>query len=189
MIQAMNHNNDSSSNPVRTEHSSVRTGLMPSEALNRFEPPEGFVPAAAEKIAETLRYGFRVANFSLLIRDGVGSEVVPMMPIAIIPAAPLWLSGMINLRGNLIPVCDLTRLLDVDPDMQPDNPMILVLDKGEQASGFIIDGYPQALTTLHPLNQLPGLPKLLSRYVAAAYTVEDEIWLEFDHEGFLLDAG
>lgn len=184
----MNHSDDSSASPVYADHESAGTGVAPSDALTRFKPPEGFVPASADLGAEWLRYGFRVADYSLLIQESVGSEVVPMMPIATVPAGPNWLSGIINLRGNLVPVCDLARMLDASSGTDGHDAMILVLDKGEQAAGFVINGYPQALTGLQKLNQLPVLPELLSRYVDTAHTLEDEIWLEFDHEGFLLDA-
>lgn len=179
---------DTSGIPGRIDDKALRTEVLPSEALNRYEPPEGFVSVSTEEKTGELRYGFRTADLSLLIHRGVGSEVVRMMPIATVPAGPAWLRGMINLRGNLIPVCDLARLLGQEVDVAKRDLMILVLDKGESAAGFIIDGHPHALTSLRPLNQIPVLPDLLSRYVEAAYSIENEIWLEFDYTGFLLEA-
>lgn len=174
--------------PGRTDQDAVRSGILPSEALTRFVPPEGFVPVATETTSRQLRYGFRVADYLLLIRAGVGSEVVPMMPVAVIPSGPAWLSGIMNLRGNLVPVCDLARLLGHQGDASPRHPMLLVLDKGDKAAAFVIDGYPRALTSLHRLNQIPTLPDLLAHYVSTAYSEGDDIWLEFDHEAFLLEA-
>lgn len=162
--------------------------MAPSEALTRFEPPAGFVPAMLDSTAQQLRYGFRSAGLGLLIRAGVGSEAVPMMPIAEIPNGPVWLLGMINLRGNLVPVCDLRLLLGGEARAAQEKPMILVLDKGEQAAGFVIDGYPIALTGLRPANQLPGLPQALEKHVQTMIATNEEVWLEFDHEGFLEEA-
>ncbi|MDQ1314812.1 MAG: twitching motility protein PilI [Pseudomonadota bacterium] len=174
---------------VRTEKTSARTAVSPSEALNRFEPPEGFVPVATETVKKQLRYGFRSGGLSLLIQGGVGSEVVPMMPLAAIPNGPGWLQGVINLRGNLVPVCDLAQMLSDAPDA-PDvaarKTMILVLDKGDKAAGFVIDGHPVALNDLRLTNQVPELPEFLANYVRAAHSTDEEVWLEFDHEGFLL---
>lgn len=138
--------------------------------------------------AKQQRYGFRSAGVGLLIRQSIGSEAVPMMPMAAIPNGPHWLLGMINLRGNLVPVCDLRRLIGGDPDAVLEKPMILVLDKGERAAGFLIDGYPIALTGLRPMNQLPGLPQPLEKHVRTMITSDEEVWLEFDHEGFLEEA-
>ena len=160
-------------------------GILPSQALTRFEPPKGFVPVTLQSATKQLRYGFRTAGLGLVIRQGVGSEAVPMMPMAVIPNGPTWLLGVINLRGNLVPVCDLRRLVGGDFDTALEKPMILVLDKGDKAAGFLIDGYPHALTSLRPANPLPGLPEPLVRHVKTMITTDDEVWLEFDHEGFL----
>jgi chemotaxis signal transduction protein len=156
-----------------------------SEALNRFEPPPGFVPVTIERQVKTIRYGFHAAGLSLLIRQGVVSEIVPMMPFAEIPNGPGWLLGVINLHGNLVPVCDLGRALGSDAGAGSAKPMILVIDKGAKSAGFLIDGYPRALVDLRPASQVQGLPDLLARHVAATLTTKEEVWLEFDHEGFL----
>lgn len=174
--------------PVHAPHPARRKIIPPSEALNRFEPPEGFVPVVTEGTTRKVRYGFRAAGLALLIRQGMGSEVVPMMPLAAIPNGPAWLQGMINLHGNLVPVCDLGRALGGGVETGMSKPMILVLDKGEKAVGFVIDGYPCAITGLRPASQVHGLPELLARHVQATLATEEEVWLEFDHEGFLEEA-
>jgi len=162
-----------------------RPALSPSEALNRFEPPEGFAPVATETVAKKLRYGFHAVGLSMLIREGMPSEVLPMMPFAAIPNGPGWLLGMINLHGTLVPVCDLRRVLENSAEPGMAKPMILVLDKGDKAAGFVIEGYPCAVTGLHPTSQVSALPELLGRHVTATLATEDEVWLEFDHAGFL----
>jgi twitching motility protein PilI len=162
--------------------------VPPSQALNRFEPPAGFAPVATEVAAKQVRYGFRAIGLSFLIRERVPSEVVPMMPFAAIPNGPGWLLGMINLHGNLVPVCDLGRVLGGDAAAGSAKPMILVLDKGDKAAGFVIDGYPFAVTGLRQASQVPGLSELLRRHVTDTLATENEVWLEFDHEGFLEEA-
>lgn len=162
-----------------------RTVVPPSEALNRFEPPEGFAPVATATVVKKLRYGFHAVGLSILIREGVPSEVLPMMPAASIPNGPGWLLGMINLHGTLVPVCDLRRVVETGVETDSAKPMILVLEKGEKAAGFVIGGYPCAVTGLRATSQLSGLPDLLARHVTATLATEDEVWLEFDHAGFL----
>lgn len=171
--------------PAASPVNATRATVMPSEALTRFEPPQGFVPVAIERQVKTIRYGFHAAGLALLIRQGIGSEVVPMMPFAPIPNGPGWLLGIINLHGNLVPVCDMGRALGRTAEPGSAKPMILVIDKGAKSAGFLIDGYPCALTNLRPASQVQGLPDLLARHVAATLANDEEVWLEFDHEGFL----
>jgi len=175
--------------------------LSPTEALGRFEPPQGAGLVVAEEAVERVRYGFKVGSLSLLVGPQAGSEVGPLAPIAGIPNSPSWLLGMINLRGNLVPVFDLARACGLDAsrasaepggEESAAKPMILVFDKGEKAAGVLIDGFPRALTGLRRAGQLTGLPEPLARHVPAALAAADEVWFEFDHESFfgaLLDSG
>lgn len=165
-----------------------RNILPPSQALNRFEPPADFAPVAAEVAVRQVRYGFRAVGLSFLIRERMSSEAVPLMPIADIPNGPKWLLGMINLHGNLVPVCDLKRVLGGEAEAGSDKPMILVLGKGDKAAGFVIDGYPFAVPGLRQASQVPGLAELLRHHVTDTLATDSEVWLEFDHEGFLEEA-
>lgn len=173
--------------PVRPAEAMGRTGLMPTDALDRFEPPDSFSATSVDAVTKIVRYGFRTADLALLIHAGVGSEVVPMMPLAALPHGPAWLLGIINLRGNLIPVCDLRLVLNLETEAAAKQ-MILVMDKGDRAVGFVIDGYPCTLNELKPARQVPKLPEPLVRYVKAALSDGNDIWFEFDHEGFLEDS-
>lgn len=159
--------------------------LPPSVALNRFEPPAGFVPVAIETVSKSVRYGFRAGGLALLIRQGTGSEVVPMMPVTAIPNGPAWLLGMINLRGNLIPVCDMNLALGLGAGGGSAKSMILILDKGDRAAGFVIDGPPCALSGLRAVDQVAGLHDSLAPHVLSVLADNDDVWLEFDHPGFL----
>ena len=61
---------------------------------------------------------------------------------------------------------------------------VLVLDKGEQAVGIVIDGFPQALQGLAPILRMPQLPPQLQHHVNAAFFRDDSVWLDFQHQGF-----
>ena len=158
--------------------------LAPSEALTQFDPPEGLLLGDSPVAQDEVRYGFRAAGLAFLIPARQGSEVVPMPGIAAIPNAPRGLKGMFNLRGNLVPVFDLERALDLETAKQ-DNPMLLVVGKTEEAAGILVDGYPKPLTGLRPVQALPQLPTLLGRHVAQGYVDGTELWLELDQKGLL----
>lgn len=130
------------------------------------------------------RYGFHIGSMGLLIAPRVGSEAIPMSPIAAIPNSPPWLRGMLNLRGALVPVFDLTLVLGMSGHEYREQQVVLVFDKGPKAVGIVVDGYPKQLLALSRVAQLPELPTSLKGYVAAAYTHDGDLWLEFDHEEF-----
>lgn len=165
--------------------------LDPVEALNEFRPPEGYVLGAAEagdaraQVADTglTRYGFRTGGVGLLIGAGVDSEVLDALPVSALPNTPAWLLGLINLRGNLVPVFDLVELLGLSRDPGHQRRM-LILDEGERAVGVLIDRLPEVPQLTRRLGSLPPLPGQLGEYVSDAYLSSESVWLEFDHRAF-----
>lgn len=157
--------------------------MLPSAALDRFEPPENMVLAEiVEK--EIGRYGFKIGSLGLLIQAGCGSEVIQMPTIWTLPGSPPWFLGLINLRGNLIPVFELRRVLGLEEPEANTKRLVLVFDQGEKAVGVIIDDFPKPLTALSALPQLPQLPTMLSGHVRKGYVKDEMIWLEFDQNSF-----
>ena len=157
--------------------------MLPSAALDRFDPPADMVLAATiEK--EVGRYGFKIGSLGLLIQLGSGSEVMQLPTIWTLPGAVPWLLGLINLRGNLVPVYELRQVLGLEPRVAVDKPLVLVFDQGDKAVGVVIDDFPKPLSALSPLPHLPQLPTVLNGHVQAGFMKDEMIWLEFDHATF-----
>ena len=172
---------------MQTQNDADRSGLLaPSAALTRFAPPAGaLLEPTRARTEQRVRYGFRVSSLGLLIRLNTGSEVVEARAIAAMPNAPRWLAGVMNLRGNPVPVFDLCAALDLPRNDESQKSMVLVLDKGEQAAGLLIDGMPRVVPPGKPIDQPTSLPARLVPFAPQALAAGDGVWLEFDHVGFL----
>jgi twitching motility protein PilI len=169
------------------DHSEMETNwLPPDDALAYFEPPVGVQLAVVkqEQQSERARYGFRIGDLGLLIDANTGSEVLAMPPVATLPNTPPGFLGLINLRGNLVPVYELRTLLDFAQRPSGVQALVLVFGKDEHAVGVSIDGYPDALLELRPILHLPTLPDVLRKHVSAGFIKDDTIWLEFNHHTF-----
>lgn len=164
--------------------------LAPGAALARFEPPAGVQLAAAGPVRKETRarYGFRVGELGLLIDPDTGSEVLSVPAVTPLPDAPPGFFGLINLRGNLVPLYELRVLLGIGQSPAQADSKVLVFGQGEQAVGVVIDGYPSALSALHPLPHLPPLPDVLQPHVPAGHMQDGTVWLEFDHGSFFDEA-
>lgn len=86
--------------------------------------------------------------FTLLGQDyGVNilqvREILGLLPITPIPQSPQYIKGVINLRGQLIPVVDLAVRLGLEPTAYTDRTCIIVLESAsrEQTArvGMIVD--------------------------------------------------
>ena len=155
-----------------------------------FEPPEGVQLAATGQVRKEVRarYGFRIGELGLLIDPDAGSEVLAVPSVTPLPDAPPAFLGLINLRGNLVPLYELRVLLGMGQAQAGADTKVLVFGQGEQAVGVLIDGYPRALSALSPLPDLPLLPDALQAHVLAGYMQDRTVWLEFDHSSFFDEA-
>jgi twitching motility protein PilI len=160
-----------------------RHWLSPSEALSRFKPPRALNIETPSILTARIRFGFRIGDIGLLIGPNTTSEVQTQPPIYALPNTPSWLLGLINLRGNLVPVFDLNSLLETGKSA-PTKPMLLVLDKGSAMVGILINGLPQTVCLARKLRNMPPLPAALKGYVQEAYARDKVLWLEFDHHSF-----
>lgn len=162
--------------------------LSPSEALNRFFPTEQLGSAWSEQQIEQTRYAFTVGGVGLIADTNSGSEVITEFKLCAIPNTPAWFGGVINLRGNLIPVFDLSLLFDIE-NKHARNKYIIIIGKQEQAAGILIEKLPVVLRNADVLPELPDIPEILKNHIRTAYKQGDAVWLEFDHEPFFDEIG
>lgn len=172
------------SQPTSSNAGQTSEYLPPSVALQRFSPPGDLLWTDAAPVIERKRYGYRVGSLNLLIKTEIGSEVIRAQPVAPLPGAASFLLGLINLRGNLVPIFDMTLALTGRCSEMTIGKLFLILDKTENAVGMVIDSYPQPLTELRSLSEIPHLPASLEAHVPAAYIKDERIWLDFNHESF-----
>jgi twitching motility protein PilI len=163
------------------------TMMLPEEALNRFQKPDtallGLDVSAHDY--QQPRYGFKVSNVGLLISPETMCEVMKNFTVYPVPNTKPWMHGLVNLRGNLIPVYDLSMLLGLS-EYPVAHKNLLVMDKGSDSVGILIDTLPQPcdLRRCKKLSHVPNLPAGLKNCIADAYSVDDVLWLGFNHKEY-----
>jgi purine-binding chemotaxis protein CheW len=65
-------------------------------------------------------------------------EIIGMMPITPVPKTPLFIKGVINLRGKVIPVVDLRRKFGMEEITYTERTCIIVLEVNEQSGHVLI---------------------------------------------------
>jgi twitching motility protein PilI len=166
-----------------------RRWLAPGAALDRFKAPRGMVAGIIPAERRRERYGFQISGMRFLIGQGVASEVLDQTAVYSLPNSPPWLVGLINLRGNLIPVFDAQIFLGLAEHTVSRKRWLLILDRGEKAAGLFVDELPQATPIGETLSRLPPLPEALRPHVAKAYVRDDIVWLELDQQGLFQALG
>ncbi len=90
---------------------------------------------------------------------GAVDEVTrPPKQIARLPRAPAFVDGVINLRGNIVPVIDLRRRFELTPKEQAGGRRILVLAVSSAKAGFLVDGVSEIMNV--PAGAIRPSPEL-----------------------------
>ncbi len=131
-----------------------------------------------------LRYGIIIGNQHLLFDKSILCEATINTTVYSIPNVSPWLSGMINLRGNLIPVFKIDKFLAEKKTSERENKVVFVIDEGIDAVGLLINELPVAVeideesteSIPHPDN----VPEIFSDAISNTYEIDKIIWLEID---------
>jgi purine-binding chemotaxis protein CheW len=84
--------------------------------------------------------GFDIADEQFGVDILMVQEIIRSAKITAVPNSPEFVEGVINLRGNIIPVVDLRkRLYLYNANSEKKRAWILILNIGERVVGFIVD--------------------------------------------------
>ncbi|WP_407307306.1 chemotaxis protein CheW [Desulfosporosinus sp. SB140] len=72
-------------------------------------------------------------------------EIIRIPPITRVPKAPSYVEGVINLRGNVIPVVSLRNRFGMDRVEETDLSRIIVLQVDSKVFGIRVDGVTEVL--------------------------------------------
>jgi twitching motility protein PilI len=127
-------------------------------------------------------FGIRIESLGFLVSTTRYCEVLDKVQINALPNVHPWISGLLNLRGNLVPVFDLRVALEETGSNKKRR--LITVEKGEKAVALWIDNYPEIKNRLamKPLDILPTLPSILQRFVIGGFEQEGQVWLDIKFE-------
>lgn len=120
----------------------------------------------AEKFAsrEIVVFNLGPEKFALFT-DQVRS-IEEMQEIVPVPQSPGYISGLINLRGEIIAVMDLRRRLKLKDIQNGRDMVIVVVEHGSEAVGLIVD---RVLTVEQMLQEPSALPESILQTEAGGF--------------------
>jgi purine-binding chemotaxis protein CheW len=93
-----------------------------------------------------------------------------------------WIRGVINLRGNIVPVCDLGERLGLALE-RPESAKIVIIETAAGTAGVIVDDVEEVLTVT--AEQLEDVPTADAAYVDAIVKVGDRLAILLNPDGLL----
>lgn len=135
--------------------------------------------------------GFYLAGDLFAVDILMVQEIIKEMPITAIPDSPEFIEGVINLRGNIIPVIDLRKRLNMaknDPK-EVVNPWTIILDIGGRVTGFIVDSVTRVLKV--PAGSITPPPEMVletmkSQYISGVCKFDEQLLAVLDFNKILV---
>jgi purine-binding chemotaxis protein CheW len=117
-------------------------------------------------------------------------EINRMVTITRVPRAPRFMEGVINLRGQLIPIIDLRTRFGMDRSDRTKNTRIVVTEVGTKRLGMVVDSVSEVLRI--PVEQIEDAPDLVAgadtEYIRGVGKLGDRLIIMLDL-GRVISAG
>lgn len=125
---------------------------------------------------------FRLGNGEYAIDIMQAKEIIKMEKITLIPNAPDFVEGVINLRGNIIPIIDLKKRFNLEEMEGDKNTGIIIVRIYDVDMGIIIDSVSKVVSITNSDIQPP--PPMLAgigqKYIKGVGKLEDKLLVVLD---------
>jgi len=116
------------------------------------------------------------------------TEIIGIQAITEVPELPVYIKGIINLRGKIIPVMVVRLRFNKEPKEYNDRTCVVVVDIGEISIGLIVDSVSEVLDIPdEDIVPPPQVNKAQNRYIKAIGKVDNKVSLLLDCEKLLKD--
>lgn len=117
---------------------------------------------------------FRLGENEFGLPVSAVDEVAPVPDrITRVPKTPKFLEGVVNLRGNVLPVVDQRRRFDLPPLENTTNRRLVVVRTEQHRAGLIVDSVSEVLrTSADRIDAAPELSRDVSRLVKGVVNLE-----------------
>ncbi len=109
-------------------------------------------------------------------------EINRMVAITHVPRAPQFMEGVINLRGQLIPIIDLRTRFGMPRAENTKNTRIVVTEVGTKRVGMVVDSVSEVLRL--PVAQIEAAPDMITgvdtEYIRGVGKIEDRLIILLD---------
>ena len=87
-------------------------------------------------------------------------EIIRTESVTKVPGTPVFIEGIINLRGKVIPVMDLAVRFGMPPSHISDTTRVIIVEAGGVTMGMIVNSVSEVLRI--PASNLEAIPALIS---------------------------
>lgn len=130
---------------------------------------------------------FRLADETYGINVMQVQEVLRLSEVAPVPGAPPFVMGIINLRGTVVTVVDMRKLMALPAVEASDSSRIMIIESGDVTIGLLVDGVAEVVNIDRSGVEAP--PSVGSdesaRYIIGVHSSDEQILILIDLDKLL----
>lgn len=100
---------------------------------------------AEQKTKEYQLVVFSIGNEEFGVEIGQVREIVRLVQITYLPKAPVFIEGVVNLRGQVLAVIDLAKRIGIESNPRTESTRIIVVEVESNTVGMIVDAVSEVL--------------------------------------------
>lgn len=113
------------------------------------------------------------------------TEIISVQPITFVPSLPVYIKGIINLRGKVVPVIDVRLKFGQEERPYDDKTCIIVVLVEDMQVGLIVDSVAEVVSVYDgQSNTLPDLGRPGDRFLSSISQMGDRSILNIDCNKF-----
>jgi purine-binding chemotaxis protein CheW len=125
---------------------------------------------------------FKLGSEEYGVDIGQVQEINRMVAVTHVPRAPQFMEGVINLRGQLIPIIDLRARFGMARAEHTKNTRIVVTEIGAKRVGMVVDSVSEVLRL--PVEHIEPAPEMITgvetEYIRGVGKIEDRLIILLD---------
>lgn len=130
---------------------------------------------------------FRLGEEYYGLEIGTVQEIITWQPVTRVPRTPAFVEGIINLRGNVIPVIDLRKRFEMPRAELGRETRIVVVELGGRVVGLVVDGVSEVLRVTADKIEPPSsvIAGIDTEFIRAVAKTEERLIILLDPDRIL----
>jgi len=160
---------------------------MSDSERQKFVDDNDFDDEENEDTQEGKYLSFRISQEVYGIKICHVTEIVGIQKITEVPDMPAYVKGVINLRGNVIPVVDVRLRFNMEPRDYDDRTCVIVVNVNESPIGLVVDTVKEVIS-IQPemISPPPAVSKNdINRYIQGIGRFDHDVIILLTIEEFL----
>ncbi len=176
--------------PTAEQLPAADSAALPAKAAPHEPPRSGAAAKAKKSVAETASAAdrqlvvFSLANEFYGVDITLVESIIRTERVTVVPHAPHFINGVINMRGEVLPVIDLSSRFGLPRNEETKDTRIIVIEVNQLRVGMVVDAVTEVMNVSESLIEPPSplVMTIDSAFVNGIAKVPDRLIILLDLE-------